>query len=64
MDPAQQGCGAGRAGLLAGQLVVIAGGEAGEPGGHHRVVRIAAQTARQAASRRPGRPRPEIVVLP
>ena len=47
----------GRAGFLAR-------GEVSEPGGHHRVVGQAAQTARQAATRRPGRPRREIEVLP
>ena len=39
VDPAQQGGGAGGAGLLAGEPVVIAGGQVSEPGGHYRVVR-------------------------
>ena len=38
VDPAQKGGRAGGAGLLAGEPVVLAGGEVGEPGGHDRVV--------------------------
>jgi hypothetical protein len=64
MDPAQQGCGAGRAGLLAGQPVVLAGGQVPNHAAITGLFGIAAHTARQAASRSAGRPRPEIGVLP
>jgi len=39
VQPAQQGGGAGGAGLLAGEPVVVAGGQVGELGRHDRVVR-------------------------
>ena len=39
MQPAQQRGGAGGAGLLAGEPVVLAGGQVVEPGGEHGVVR-------------------------
>ncbi len=43
-------------GLGGGEPVLLAAGQVGEPGGVNRVGELRPQTARQAASRRPGGP--------
>jgi len=64
VQPAQQRGRAGCSGLLAGQPVVLPGGEVVEPAARTGLFGSAVHTARQAASRSSGRPRQDSEVLP
>jgi hypothetical protein len=54
----QDRCGDHGLGLGDGEFVLPSGGQVGEPGGVNGLARCAPHTARQAASRSPGRPCP------